>query len=241
MDKMTKTQDNRKRWWTFIVYPDSAPDDWFETLKLSFSKIYVSPLHDKDRNPDNTLKKAHYHVVAYCKNKLSFDGVKKITDALNQPIPQYVRNQDPTGAIRYLIHRDNPEKYQYDAKDIKMAGTTDLDKYLLSTGDTKQMLRDIIKFCKVHHIYSLSLITEYALECNPQWADLILDSKTYSIKEQLKSAHWETEMNLRSKAYSMDLSGLELDKYVDRSMVEIHDKAKEFVANELAKADNDTI
>ena len=231
------TKDNRKRWWAFVVYPESAPADWFETLQLSFSKLYVSPLHDKDLNADNTPKKAHYHVVAYCKNKLSFDAVKAITDSLQQPIPQYIRNQEPTGAIRYLIHQDNPEKYQYNAKDIRMAGTTDLDKYLLSTGDTKQMLRDIIRFCKAHQIYSLSLITDYALECNPQWADLILDAKTYTIKEQLKSAHWETETELKNEAYSNGLEGREVDDYASRCLVQIHMKAKQFVADEIAKLD----
>lgn len=228
-------KDNRKRWWLFVVYPESAPEDWFETLKLSFSKLYRSPLHDKDTNADGTPKKAHYHVVAYCRNKLSFEAVKAITDSLHQPIPQYVKNQDPTGAIRYLIHLDNPDKYQYDAKDIVTAGTTDLDKYLLSTGDTRQMLRDIIRFCKEHRIYSLSLITDYAIECNPQWADLILDSKTYSIKEQLKSAHWEMETELRGEAYEAGMEGREVDDYANRILVQIHLKAKEFVANEIAK------
>ena len=38
--------------------------------------------------------------------------------------------QDPRGMCRYLIHRDNPEKYQYDEKDISTNNLDRLSAYL---------------------------------------------------------------------------------------------------------------
>ena len=56
-DKRFKT-----RAWTFIVYPDSAPDDWRDILDDLHIPWCESPLHDKDQNPTGEQKKAHWHV-----------------------------------------------------------------------------------------------------------------------------------------------------------------------------------
>ena len=43
--------------------------------------------------------------------------VKALTDSLNQPIPQAL--EQVRGYYRYLTHKDNPEKAQYDEREIK--------------------------------------------------------------------------------------------------------------------------
>ena len=48
----------------------------------------ISPLHDKDMNPDNTPKKPHYHVILTYSGPTSYNVVKALTDGFNQPIPQ---------------------------------------------------------------------------------------------------------------------------------------------------------
>ena len=79
----------KKRNWAFVLYPESAPADWREQLQKTGLQCAISPLHDKDMNPDNTPKKP--------------------PQALEQ-----VR-----GYYRYLTHKDNPEKAQYDEREIK--------------------------------------------------------------------------------------------------------------------------
>ncbi|WP_225354628.1 Rep family protein, partial [Ligilactobacillus murinus] len=59
---MTK-KDDRARTWTFIVYPESAPENWRDLLDEYHVPWVESPLHDKDINPDGTVKKAHWHVI----------------------------------------------------------------------------------------------------------------------------------------------------------------------------------
>ena len=54
--------------WTFIVYPESAPDNWRELLDDTHLRWIESPLHDKDVNEDGEIKKPHWHIL------LSFEG-----------------------------------------------------------------------------------------------------------------------------------------------------------------------
>ena len=101
----------KARYWWFVVYPESAPNDWIEKIQMTGLPFCISPLHDKDKNPDNTPKKAHYHVIVCYNGPTTYSNVKKtLTDILNAPHPQYLNAVK--GAYRYLTHQDNPEKYQ---------------------------------------------------------------------------------------------------------------------------------
>ena len=102
----------RGRNWTIIVYPDSAPDDWRDQLDQLHIQWIESPLHDKDTNPDGTVKKAHWHVLLLFDGNKSYQQVKDITAKLNTVNPQRV--ESARGMVRYMVHLDNPEKYQYD-------------------------------------------------------------------------------------------------------------------------------
>jgi hypothetical protein len=45
-----KGKDIKKRLWTIVLYPESAPEDWREIIKQSGIVFAVSPLHDRDIN-----------------------------------------------------------------------------------------------------------------------------------------------------------------------------------------------
>lgn len=145
----------KERYWTFVLYPESAPEDWKEYLQQTGVQWAISPLHDKDKNPDGEVKKAHYHIVGFWSGPTTYERVYEITQDLNCPIPQRV--MQPIGAIRYLTHKDNPEKYQYDEKDIQCINGLDLTDI---NGLTKTMVEDI-KRAIVHLARDLK-ITEYS-------------------------------------------------------------------------------
>lgn len=102
----------KKRNWTFVLYPESAPEDWRERIKLSGLMAAVSPLHDKDVNPTGEPKKAHYHVLLVYSGPTTYNAVAKFTASLNATVPQAL--ESVRGMFRYFTHKDNPEKYQYD-------------------------------------------------------------------------------------------------------------------------------
>ena len=79
----------KKRYWAFVLYPDSAPSDWQEQLQMLGVTAAISPLHDKDLNADNEIKKEHYHIILCYNGPTTYNNVKKLTvDTLNATIPQ---------------------------------------------------------------------------------------------------------------------------------------------------------
>lgn len=106
----------KKRNWTFVLYPESAPRDWKEILQKSGIMAAVSPLHDRDLNPTGEAKKAHYHVILVYPGPTTYNAVEKFTKSLNATIPQVL--EAVKGMWRYFTHKDNPEKAQYDEADI---------------------------------------------------------------------------------------------------------------------------
>lgn len=134
----------KARYWSFVCYPESAPTDWIERLQLTGLQFCVSPLHDKDIDPTGEPKKPHYHVILCYGGPVTFSNVRThITEPLGQPHPQYL--QSVKGMYRYLTHKDNADKYQYDAKDIKSFGGFSIDDYAQMTMSEEDRLCDTIE------------------------------------------------------------------------------------------------
>jgi len=112
-----KKANDKKRNWGLICYPESLPTDWEKLLQDTGLQCAISPLHDKDLEPTGEVKKAHYHVILTYSGPTSFNCVNKICESLNCPIPKPL--EQIRGYYRYFTHKDNPEKYQYDEKEIK--------------------------------------------------------------------------------------------------------------------------
>lgn len=152
-----KLNDKRTRNWTFVVYPESAPENWREILDDEHIEWVESPLHDKDLNSDGTVKKPHWHIVLLFGGKKSYEQVKKIADKVNAPSPKYV--QSIRAFVRYLAHLDNPKKAQYD-KNLIIGHGVDVSEYLQTAMSVDALIMDIEKFiCK-------NQITEYSALCD---------------------------------------------------------------------------
>lgn len=95
-----------------------APDDWVEQLQNTGLPFVVSPLHDKDENPDGTKKKPHWHVIISWSNTTTYRSARALAeDILHCPLPQILKSVN--GMYRYLTHADNPEKHQYNEPNEK--------------------------------------------------------------------------------------------------------------------------
>lgn len=185
----TKQPYKRGRNWTIVVYLDSSPEDWEDVIKQE--PAVISPLHDKDVTEDGERKKPHYHVILSYKGNKSFEQIDEIARLLHAPIPQRVNSL--TGSVRYLTHMDNPEKHQYDSSDIRAYGGFDVDSALsLSTGDKRQMLREMIDFIKDNEIIHLVDFTNYCLSDNAPagWFEILTERNTLFLKEYIKS-NWQ--------------------------------------------------
>ena len=97
------------RYFQFLVYPDSAPENWLQILNDTLGMYAVSPRHE----PDDGDSKRHFHVIYKHGNPISLETAKRfIPDQI--PANGYFEPVlHPGNAQRYLIHLDQPEKQQF--------------------------------------------------------------------------------------------------------------------------------
>ncbi|MBQ8146997.1 MAG: replication protein [Clostridia bacterium] len=156
----TKKENVKKRNWTFVLYPESAPADWLERLKLSGLMSAISPLHDKDINPTGEPKKAHYHVLLVYSGPTTYNAVAKFTASLNATIPQAL--ESVRGMYRYFSHKDNPEKYQYDESDIlNVNGFNISDLIELTKSEVNEIKANILKLIREIGIVEYSDLIDF--------------------------------------------------------------------------------
>lgn len=113
-----KGKSVKARHWAGIVYPESMPENWKDIITASHVPCVMSPLHDKDVNPDGTPKKPHYHIMFCYPNTTTGSSASHILAQLGSSL-HAERVMSAVGNYRYLTHRDNPEKAQYSEDDIQ--------------------------------------------------------------------------------------------------------------------------
>ncbi len=150
----------KKRNWGGVVYPESAPEDWKEILKLKGLTFAVSPLHDKDINPTGEKKKAHYHIILTFPGPTTDKTVNQIMEELDQPIA--IPLESVRGYYRYFTHKDNPEKYQYNENDIELFNGFDVTD-VLNSFEVFQCLKDIQMLIIENSIFEYSDLLDYLL------------------------------------------------------------------------------
>ena len=186
---MDKNSTKRTRNYGTVVYPDSAPDGWQDILAQQFIPALISPLHDKDTNPDNDeRKKAHYHVM------IMFDSVKTKEQAIE--VFNLIGGvgceviQSRRGYARYMCHMDNPEKFQYKQDDVRALGGADYIDIIGLVTDKYKAIGEMIDYCKEYNIYSYSDLLEYCRMERFDWFRVLCDNGTVVMKEYLKSRSW---------------------------------------------------
>ena len=169
------TKNVKKRNWAFVLYPESAPENWRELLQQTGLQCVISPLHDKDLDPDGNPKKAHHHIILVYSGPTSFNVVKQLTESLNQPIPQAL--EQVRGYYRYLTHKDNPEKAQYSEDDIETINGFNIADFVELTKTEvnayKRKLQkliiqlDIVEYCDfMDFLLDNEMFTEYDIGSN---------------------------------------------------------------------------
>lgn len=93
---------------------------------LTNLKTYALILHDKDVRDDGQPKAKHFHCVLTFKDTTTSSAVAKALCVEEQYVNK-IRNSTRTAEL-YLIHKNNPEKYQYDPNDV-VANFDYVEKY----------------------------------------------------------------------------------------------------------------
>ena len=167
-----------------ILYPDSKEYDC-EILKNRLGSFWdhaVYILHDKDfytetdvdlwkadhKSDDcpfgvGELKKPHYHVIAWKKSPLLL-GCAADKFGIDSNMVQRVKSLK--GAIRYLIHCDNPEKFQYDVSAINRVDLEEKEllKYLKIEVNALDKGKKLFEYILTHERITLMQLTRFSFE-----------------------------------------------------------------------------
>lgn len=139
------------RIWASVGYPDSLPTNWLEMLQETGLQIAISPLHDKDLDPNGEVKKAHYHIIFNYDGPTTYNNVKSLCDKLNTTIP--IKLESLRGMYRYHIHIDNPDKYQYDDRDRTLLNGFDVSSVdSLTKTEVDKLIVEILDFIEDNNI-----------------------------------------------------------------------------------------
>lgn len=193
MSKKSTSGRGRTRNFATVVYPESAPENWKEILSMEFIPSFISPLHNKDKNPTGEVKKEHYHVM------ILFEGVKTVEQA--QEIFNKIggvgceKINSVRGYARYLCHLDNPDKYQYDEKELVALCGADYHGICNLVTDKYKAIKEMIEYCSENNVYAYSDLLEYCMVNKFDWFRVLCDNGTIVIKEYLKSRTWKIKSN----------------------------------------------
>ena len=204
--------DKRKRNWSAIVYPESAPDFWLDILVDLHIPCIISPLHDKDtwtqkdqsENPVHIageLKKPHFHVAFMFQGKKDPDEVKDLFSLIGGVMVEQVNS--PVAYARYLCHLDNPEKAQYSISDVRALGV-DYYKMIELSFDRYSDITEMISFIKENDIYSYAEFLEWTSVHKFDWFKLLVDNSSYVIREYLKSRYWDLKESLNEMGVNVN-------------------------------------
>lgn len=194
MANITKSKDERKRFlsWTCVIYPESMPENWREILGELMIPWAVSPLHDKDVNPNGEPKKPHRHLLLSFRTVKAYEQIKEITDKLNAPAPQPCR--DTRGLVRYFLHLDNPEKAQYNRAEILAGGGFDIENALQATAtEEEEILDEMTEFLETNWVTEFCDFNSYVRHERKEWRT-ILRKNCFYISQIIKSQRHKAKL-----------------------------------------------
>jgi len=185
----------RTRSWTFVLYPESAPNNWRTIIDEEYIQWVESPLHDKDVDENGNLKKSHLHILLIYESVKNYEQVKEITEKLNATVPQ--KCHGAKGLVRYMIHMDNPEKFQYDKSKIVGHGGVDVAELLKPTATDRYILiAEMMDFVRDNNICQMNELIYYArTERFDDWFPLLCDNSAYIMSCLIRSNREERQMN----------------------------------------------
>lgn len=146
-----------------VLYPDSTTYTCDEVILKAqkYFDFWAYCLHDHDIHEDGTPKKAHYHFYGKKYTTMTPAGVCYQLGLRENDIANC---HNWKSSIRYLIHLDNPNKYQYDPSCI--TANFDLTAILNSGQDDDYQAKRIYEYIVQHPDYDLRMILDWVLDNN---------------------------------------------------------------------------
>lgn len=128
--RVKKIENIRSRKWCIEVNPGASCYEDFENIVAQETNCqFYYILHDKDND-----ELPHYHLVINYKNAHFFNSLRLKYYGAHLETCNYLNL-----SIQYLIHKNNPEKYQYDVSSICTNDVFESVDFMLSTQDFEKL------------------------------------------------------------------------------------------------------
>ena len=184
-------------WWKWIAYPESVEfEEMAEKFKQLGLETAISPLHNRDTwghdSPEivNTetgeitpkgsrykcgdRKKPHYHGITKFEKQIGYKEANRIIREITQG-PYIQKCMSLTGSYEYFVHKNNPEKFQYDKDEI-----TNINDFVLepTKKERKLMTNEIGKVISKNRIENfIDLVRFYTDQI--EYINIIASSSYY--------------------------------------------------------------
>lgn len=201
MDNKIREPPTKSKYFCAILYPDSSTynvDKVIKSLAEEHLTFAVSPIHDKDFNEDGSPKKAHYHLLLAYSSATTLNNIRSWLNCCGMPESDLHSVRvcaSAVGYFRYLIHKDNPDKAQYDYKDIRIFN--DFDEIFKKFANTES--EKIDNLVRIFHIIdeldtiSFHALVQYLMLNERNLFKLLISSSALAIcvKEYQRSLEYE--------------------------------------------------
>lgn len=176
----------KAKYWTFLVYLDSAPKNWRELLNDTNVSLAISPIHDQDLNENGELKKAHYHIIIAFNNTTTYNNALEIAKLCNANIIKKVYSM--SAIYEYLTHSNEKDKHHYDVNNIILMNNFNLNEYDETTRKSEELndFKSLINIIINNNITKLSQLFELISNSNNDNLFKILKSNAYLINCLIK-------------------------------------------------------
>lgn len=190
----------KARNFSFILYPESIPEDWEIQLEKLGIPMAVSPLHDQDvtdrkfeemsteeqaiiKSGGTVYKKPHYHVLYIARNPVTVESVrKKIKRVLGNKSLSHIEIVDSVeNVFLYLTHESSDaikkNKHKYDRKNIVFINDFDIDRYVTLDESQKRELKNLLlKLVQEKHLVNVIDLMAFL---NIHGAEYNIDNMSY--------------------------------------------------------------
>lgn len=159
----------KSRYFTFLLYPESVPEDWIDKLETLDVPMAISPLHDKDASPMGGYKKPHWHVIYIAKNPVTAESVRlKIKRLLGEQSVAMVQivERGMESMYLYLTHESidaiKKKKHVYPKSEIRLLNNFDIDRYVVfDVTEQKELKYQLVDLIFRLHLVNISDLMGY--------------------------------------------------------------------------------
>ena len=186
----------RSNKWAFLLYKESAPENYLDILEEMQVPYILSPWHDQDVDKKTgELLKAHKHGALFFDSLKSYTQVSELL-AENLNTPKKVQIVlSPKGMLDYFTHAQNPDKTPYNAEDIESGAGFDLDQFLVEQ-QSGRFINEVIDLINDYNFTEFQDLVIYARHNDPRLLTLIMN-RTYFLTKFIESKRYRASKHIK--------------------------------------------